>query len=112
MEQVVHSNEQLLGAFSPPIFGHDKSCAFGGFPPRGTFPENLDGAWALLVLCDTLVAVPLSHPAFRYYGHAFRLLCSIYCPGIWQLVVGCYFGGSVPPRRFFGGHTQECGILI
>ena len=112
MGRVVHSNEQLLGAFSPPIFGHDKSCAFGGFPPRGTFPANLDDVWALLVLCDTLVVVPPSLPAFRYYGHAFLLLCSIYCLGIWQLVVGCYFGGSVPPRRFFGGHTPKCEILI
>ena len=112
MEQVVHSNEQLPGAFSPPISDHDKSCAFGEFPLRGTFPANLDGVWALLVLCDTLVMVLPSLPAFRCYGHAFRLLCSIYCLSIWQLVVGCYFGGSVLPRRFFGGHILKCEILI
>ena len=112
MGQVAHSNEQLLGAFSPPISDHDKSCAFGGFLLRGTFPANLDGVWALLVPYDTHVVVPPSLPAFQYYGHAFRQLCSIYCLGIWQLVVGCYFGGFVLPRRFFGGHTQECEILI
>ena len=115
--QVTHSNELLiLGAFSPLVSSPNTSCAFDGFLLHDIYlmihSQLLADVWGPLGLYCRHGLALLSHPAFQCCVHAFLQLCNIYCWGIWQPVIGCYFRCFTPPHKSFYDHAHSPEILI